>query len=424
MTDEDAGLFENDVFRDSEDEYEEEYDDCEDPEPYYILEDNVGEDEPHKAISEELPAISDDEQALVNEWWEDYKTMQDVDQIRLHLEGFMREHPSLVVNLELHHEVLFELGAAYNRLNRNNEYIDLLIKMRNDFPASYIKSFGYYDSDIIAHKVITERKHEIGEYLSYFREYPAHDPDSLFKTINFMMATNCQDLVSPLVREIYYEVCTSPEIFGGDEILESLVQSYFIPFLRADFTSNDMEELAWQLESLKFPLNEDYYNPEYLQGLFACIFGTYPKWSLGDCKTRKELFTQYHLVCHNFMRFLKEEKGKDWMAAAFYRNTLFNYLANVITKGKKPKEDYVFSKNKIDQTIMRTCRGFLSLDSTMTLVSLSSIYWFAEYLASAETISQERKDSIQLWCTELYQTTYPVLASQEIEARAFAVFPS
>lgn len=421
IEEEDQALFEDEDFADLEEDDDEGEDDIEWD---YILEDEAVEDQARKKISDKIPAISHAQEVLVDKWWEDYKRMQDVDQIKRHLEAFLDEHPSLVVNLELHHDALFELGAAFNRQNRPAEYIDLLIRMRKDFPDSYIKSFGYYDRDIISHKISTGQKDEIEDYLSYFREYPDHDPDNLFKVLRMLMAANCQEIVSRFVRDIYYEVCTSPNIFGGEEILDPLVLSYFIPFLRADYSADDMEELAWQLQKIKIPLNEDYYRPDYLQEEFSSIFGNYSGWTIKDCKTRKDMFRRYHTVGLNFMRFLKEEKGKDWMAAELHRKMLLTYLANVIPTNKKPKEAFIFTKDKIEHTIASTCKSFLFLDSIKTFVSLSAIYWFAEYLAGTQTITQDRKDLIQQWCSELYETVYPGLVAQEIEALAFAAFPS
>ena len=143
-----------------------------------------------------------------------------------------------------------------------------------------------------------------------------------------------------------------------------------------------------------------------------------PEWCWSMC---------HHLVLDEraffFMGFLHEEKGKDWLAAEFHRKLLLRYLIHAIPKGKRPRETFVFTKNKIETTIARTCKSFIFLDSTAALVSLNSIYWFAEYLETTQCITEERRAAIQQWCLELHKQVLPGLLSTEVSARAFERFP-
>ncbi len=63
------------------------------------------------------------------------------------------------------------------------------------------------------------------------------------------------------------------------------------------------------------------------------------------------------------------------------------------------------------------------VDSTAAIVSLNSIYWFAEYLEGTESITEERRAMIQGWCMELYNAMFPGLARTDLSARAFEKFP-
>jgi hypothetical protein len=376
-----------------------------------------------KTISDEVPEISAAETALVDAWWDTYKKLKKPDDIRQHLETFFAEHPDLVENLELHHEVLFELGAQYVREGRHGEYINLLIRVRKEFPEAYLKSFGYYDEDLISYLVMTGRKAEIPEFLGLFKAYPSHDPNNLFKVLLYLMANNCQEIAISFVRDVYYEVCTSPGIIGGDNILEPLVHSYLIPFLRPDVSNKDMDTLAQQLREIKILLKEQYYTPDFLKKRLHFIFAEFTNWNISDCQTNKEIYTRYDEVCLNFMGFLHEQKGKDWMAAEFFRKMVYLYLVYVIPEGKRPKEAFVFTKNKIDRTLSRLCRDLIFLDSTRLCGSLNALYYFAEYLVHTNSITEEWAQQIQAWCTELFQSVFPSLVENYFPVKIFEQFP-
>lgn len=382
---------------------------------------------PIKTISDESPEISEEENALVDAWWETYKKLfkahNGPDEVRAHLDTFLNEHPDLVENLELQHEVLFELGARYVRQGRHADAINLLTRMRREFPSTYIKSFGYYDEDMISYLIITGRKDKIPEFLNYFTEYPSHDPDNLFKVLDLLMAHNCQDIVIPFATEIYHEVCTSPKIVGGHEILEPVILGHFIPFLHQDVSDKEMDSLAQQLRGLKVPLNPNYYKPAFLKERIHKILGEFTGWNIDDCQTNRAIFDRYYHISLNFMGFLHREKGKDWTAADFFRNRVYQYLVYVIPEGKRPKEAFVFTKNKIDRTLSKLCQSLFSPDPARVFGSLSALYYFADYLLLTQSITQERAEQIQQWCSELFQSVLPGLEKEYFSAKAFEQFP-
>ncbi len=422
---EDAELFEDEVRNDELDEVDdnEEVDEDEDEEVGQTFEDVKVERRPRKRVPKETPPISDAEEEIVEEWWKKYKEMHGIEEIRKHIDDFLHDHPELVPNLELHMEVLFELGADYVREGRHAEYIDLLLIMRSRFADSYIKSFGYYDRDIISHKITIGRKDEVANFLGYFKEYPEEDPDNLFKTIEVMMANNCLEMVTDLVQDVYYDVCTSEEVFGGDELIEILIMAYMAPFLKPDFTQTDLEELSSRLRNIRSPLKNESCQPDFLRQHFELILNNRKGWNIGDCKTRRAVINRYYDVSLNFMGFLHERKGKDWLAAEFHRKMLFRYLVRVIPEGKRPRETFVFTRDKIETTILRICRSFIFVDSTAAIVSLNSLYWFAEYLEGTESITKERRVMIQGWCLAVYQEVFTDLLRSELSAKAFERFP-
>ena len=417
IPDEDYGNYEDNI--DKEDYYP--HDDLENDDDLeeYLTPEKVSQ----KKISYELPEISEKEDALIDDWYKVYKNLEGPDELRRHLEDFMDKYPELVVNLEMHQEVLFEIGARYVRQDKHKEYIDLLTRIRNDFPESYKKSYGYFDRDNISYMLMTGQKEKIPQYLENFREYPDHDPGNLFKLIDLLSATNCQKIIIPFVRDIYYDVCTSSEINRGEDILDEVILSYYIPYLKPDFSEQDMEKLADQLKEIKIPLNDNFKQPDTLKEDVVSIFKKTKGWHIQDCITNHDIYSRYHEITRNFMGYLHQRTNMDWMAANFYRKMTFKYLSGVIPRGKRPKEAFVFTKSIIENTIVKTCKDMLFLYSTGALGILNSIWYFAGYLEETESIEEELKNKIQQWCKELFDQSNTILAEESFAAKVFKRFP-
>ena len=184
-----------------------------------------------------------------------------------------------------------------------------------------------------------------------------------------------------------------------------------------------MEELAARLRALEAPIKEEYYQAAFLKQRLQRIFGTYRNWGIDPRMTNREIYRFYDEVTLNFMGFLHREKGLDWMAAEHFRSLASTYLVEVIPEGKKPREAFVFTETTLDRTLARTCQRMFFLDSRLTLGSLNALYWFAEYLEGTDTIGAGRRDRIQTWCRDLFESLYPHLEKQCFQARAFKRFP-
>ena len=116
--------------------------------------------------------------------------------------------------------------------------------MRRDFPSAYLKNFVYYDRDIICYKVVNRELDGIEDYLSWFKEYPDADADILSNLIDFLMVTECDQQLIPLLEANYYPMYRSDKVIGDGGIMAPLVQSYCTPYLDRDWTREDLDALS------------------------------------------------------------------------------------------------------------------------------------------------------------------------------------
>lgn len=383
------------------------------------------EDEPFVSptISDELPEISEEEETIVDAWWAAYDDMEDPDKIIRHLDSFFQTHPGLVTNLELHHEALFELGDKLIDADRASEYIELLQRLRRDFPDVYLRRFSYFDLEVIRYKIASQEREGIEDYLNWFKQYPDHDADNLFSLIDFLMATECDQPLFGLLEAAYYPVCRSKKVIGGSKILAPLIFSYCAPYLHQGWTRADLEVLAEQLKSIRIPLNDQFYHPENLDSLFEEILGERDAEFFATFSDTRDIHEYYRTVTHNFMGWLHKEKQFSWMKALFYRNLVNRYLIYVIPDGKRPKRPFVFSKKLLDSTISRIAGMMFSLDTCRTLGALNAIHWFAEYLLRYQAISKDECANVQEWCEALWGSAFPQFLESTIDALAFDNFP-
>lgn len=385
------------------------------------FEDESFETMPRRTIKDEPPEIDPAREAIVDEWWKIYKELKTMDEIKNHIESLLSENPELVTYFDVR-ELLYRLSDLCIREKRTEEYVELLIRIRNEFPDLYKFRFPRLDRDIISYQLLTGRKDKIVEYLGYYREYPVHDPDVLFELLDLLMANNCQDIVRDFVLEIYHEVCASDGIINWHDILEIVFCCNSIPFLKSDVSDAEISEWADRIKAVTIPLNEKMSDTGFLRDRVNLILNDYFDWQVNDCKTIDDIFNRYDEITFNFKGFLTKKKGMDWTAAHFFRKMVFLYLIHVIPEGKRPKQTFVFTKSLIDKTIGRTCSRLFFLNSTRVFGMLNGLYYFAEYLENTESISEQEKTFVQKWCAELFDN-YKYLTTDNLSGVLFEKFP-
>ena len=176
--------------------------------------------------------------------------------------------------------MFFELEGDFKKVDKTEEYIYFLIKIRNEFPSTYERSSGYYDKNIIAWLIANNRQAEIALYLGYFIKYPVDFADQLFELVDLLLAT---DNISPLISlasAVLYNLTQSTKIYGGDCIADPLIWQTMTKYLQQDFTKNNiadfMNELTVVLHPIEVEINEE--SLSYWELKFTDILKPFTRW--------------------------------------------------------------------------------------------------------------------------------------------------
>ena len=397
---------------DDDDDYEE-FDDLESLQP---SKDEVVAEAPKKLLS-------DTEQEVINDWWKVAKQISDPDELLGHSEKFMLSHPELVAELGFEGEVMFELRDMYVLQDRHQEYINILSRLRTEFQETYLKGFAYFDMDMVAWLVMNGQRADVSEYLTNFRADPSYDPDLLFATIYFMMSWNCQEILADFIPAICHEVCTSPAIHGGDEIINSMVVLIMAPFLDQGLDGYDVQELTEELVKIGDGVNQLWTDPEFLKDRFDCILGIHERWSLDGCDTRSQAVRRYYQMTSNFMGWLVAHKNLDWCAADYHRQFVFDYLVAALPEKRKPRDQFPFAEKSMDVLMGNLSRGMFRVSSTKLFGLLNGAYWFLEFLENTMSLDAKQASQGRAACVRIFEDIYPSHRKHDFYALAWEQFP-
>ncbi len=373
-------------------------------------------------IKSDFPPASEKDEEIIEEWWNAFDSLESCNDKREHIETFLQSHSAIAAPMDLP-DAIFQLEGQYHEEGRMDEYIAFLLMVRQNYPTFYVQDYQFYDNSIISYKVIHGQKEEVPQYLDLYQRYVDKDADYLFKLIDFLMVSNCQDIVIPFIRNIYRYVLGSPNILRGEDIGAHLMFSYVIPYLKEDCSDDELSTLREEVQRLDVPVKKDFFDLDYLRKHLSLILNTFNEWNIEDCSTNREISQRYWDICLNFMGFLHHEKNLDWMTAYFYENMVFEYLAYSTPEGKRPKQPFVFTKNQIQKMQDERCSSFMFVSAPRWGGMLNGIYYFAEYLERTHSITTDYREDIQRWCVEIFNEDYPKLIRIEYMAGIFATFP-
>ncbi len=384
------------------------------------------EDSRKSILNKPYPVISAAEQQLVEDWWETLEDIKGPEDTRKHIEHFMQMHPHLVENLGLEDEVLFELGSDYKKVGKAEDYIQFLLKIRNEFPGTYGRSGGYYDLDIIAWLIANNRQDEIENYLSYFKEYPIDFPEQLFELVQLLEATdNVAPLIS-LVTATFKQVTCSNEILSGNEILIPLVSQTMSKYLQKGIADINVDEFMDELSQVVSPVTLDKTDDtlNHWKNIFENIVRPFTNWPTDIPKKKSQIEKRYQAIADNFSRYLHEKTGISWVSARFYASLILRYFHKYLDSANgKIKNQFDFAKPTINQIAGSVSKKLLWIDCTKMVSLLQAIYHFAGYLQECGNITEAEKLTIQQDCRTLYHVAHPSLIKNYTEAACYKTFP-
>lgn len=390
-------------------------------------EDVENEDEDEDENSKEFgdyPEISEAENKKIDDWWEKYKKLKSHSAIMEHIEDFLEHHSiDVIVNLGLEHEVLFELITDYVKEGKSDEIIAYMMRFREKYPEVYIRSAGYYDSDIIAWLITKNRESEIQNYLNYFEAYPVNYVDKLFETIDFLIATNHTEALAPLVYKIYKQIWYSDEVFGGFEISDIPVYDIYSRYLKENVSNNELQALVEDLKGLGLDFGENYINTKFWKERIEMYHREFVKWDEKIPVKKTQLKDKIYQISENFTKYLHQHKKISLYSANYYSSQLHDYYAEILDSDKKPKKLFNFPKNQIDHIITKMSRHMMWINVTKAFSLLNTLYYFAEYLCLCGNYSEEEKLEVQKATKEFHNLVYTSQIKAQIETGAFEKFP-
>jgi hypothetical protein len=367
--------------------------------------------------------LSPDDMAVCEEWGTEYVKISDPDKLRHHIENFMDLHPDLIREIDLAGEPLFELGGMYVRQGRHQSYIDILNRLRTEFPDEYFRSFPYFDNDAIIWLVINGYKDDISELLNNYRRYPERNADQLFELIYFLMSWNCQDILTDFLRDVYKKVCSSPGIIGGNEIVAPVITTVMAPYLEQGIDKMDVGKLADEIKIFGDLVNPDWTDPEFLGKQIETILGRHEQWNLDDCRTRNQAIERYYDMTTDFMGWIVRNTGLDWCAAEYHRELVFEYLAGALPKKKKHRKTFPFAEKDMERQLIQLSENFMWLEPTRLFGFLNGIYLFQKFLVESLSLAPEEARVNMDSCVHLFEKSYPALLTQDFKALAWEKFP-
>ncbi len=404
---------------DDEEEYDEdEYDDTPTLSPAIEEEVQKLSQEPYE---EEYPEINKEDDKKVDDWWNKYKGLKNPDDIKQHIDQFIENNPEQVnINLGLEHETLFELIAAYVRQGRSDDIFPYIMDFREKHPGIYIRSFAFYDADIIEWLLAKNRKNEIPKYFNLFEQYPIHAADQLHEVIKCLDATGNIDIALPLIKKVYKAMIYSDELFGSDEITNPLINHTIAKYLNKEINPTVIKQFFEELNLLDININTD---NTYWMDLFGIFKSdTFETWNEDIPKKKVDFFQLVKNISKDFANFLVKNKDFSFQTADYYSLQLFLYY-NALVNEKKPENIFSITNDQIEYTIPKMCNGYFNFDATKLMSLLNALYYFAQYLYECKNYNEEQRDDLIKRLKQYHTSQYNILCKTEVIALAFEKFP-
>ena len=367
-----------------------------------------------------LPEITAKEQELVQAWGEKYIEIDAPDEHIIHLKNFIQDHPSLVPHLYLDEEALFEIGASLLQNARGKEYIEILLDIRQNFLDVYMRSYSYYDKDLVVYHICQGEFEMAAQFINNFKAYPDDDPDMLYPLIDFLCVSNRPDLISELLRDNYLDIIYSNNIMSSGEIIDPFLWAcFYVSELENGYDEKSINALSATLESLKIDFVDGYTQPEKITERLNFITEKIEKPFEEMFKASKIAMDFYYQISLNYIGWIHENKNIPWLTAYYYHTFILEYFKIAIPKNKRPKKSFVFVKSHFESMLVEMSLNVFGFEATKELSSLKAFSLFFDYLSAHQAISRNEAEELQDVCKVFHKKKLPELLESQFEAFYF-----
>ena len=394
--------FDEDDFEDDEnfDEDDLDYDDEDDLDSVFSFDENT-----------ELPKLSDEEMQLVDNWWDKYKKMKDTVKERKHLVAFINQYPHLVDYLELYHEVLFELGSDHLKKGIYDIFVELLLRIRKEYPYTYKKCYKYYDSDLIYWYVAQGRFDEIDTFFNYFREdkkFSEHLEDLMM----FFHSINRPDILLKLLAGTMHT----------DHIsfikINNIIQKYIDRPVTDKLVQLILQEHAPE------HVGDDVYNVKIVKENMLNYTRPFVAWDTNLLRKRSQALDYYRKISLNFAYYLYKNTDLSLISAVVNSKNIGNYYYRVVYNNNNlPVDTFCLDEKSILKNSLNYNDSIFWGYEMGCFIELNVLYHFAAYLNVCGNISEEKKKELQEMITNLYQGAFKISKDKGPEMLMYKQFP-
>ena len=407
-------MFEED---ESDDYSDEDFDDesshpDDDPQEEYESDDDESSDEDELDDEDSIPELSKEENSLINDWWNEYKMMKGTVTERKHLVAFIEKYPHLVDYMGLEHEVLFEMGAAHFREGIYETFVELLLRIRKEYPVTYGKCYGWHDYDMICWSVAQGRPEDIPPYFYYFQQDNTRDYyGKLVDIISFLRATNHSDI---LLEECKKGRCIK---YSKHLIACDVMSRYLDKPVSQESVNSLMDEIILNGIELNYPNENEYWRERWLR-----YIRPFTQWDDNLPAKRTDAMKYYLDIANNFAYFLFQKTGLSFSSAEYYSDTVYQYYQKVVSDYKRPVDIFCLDKDTFGKkSFLNTFRGLQS--DIDYLAQINALYHYATYLKTCGNITEEKEQEFQKQMVEFHRNYYSRFYDTGPEMLSFSNFP-
>lgn len=339
------------------------------------------------------------------------------------IKDFVINHPNLVPNLYLHEEAIFEIEGRSLKSGNYDDFIDFLKWYRDNAFNAYILSGTHYDLSLITHQLVNGDIGDIAKYFSIYKEYPGRDPDNLMKLVDLFKATNNQELLIELLKDIHPYVYYSPGIIGGEDFVLPILKDTFCKYLKKDYTDQDIDSLVNSVKEIsnQFPDMRICINRGFWVHLLEDMYKRVP--AEKHLKNKKEIEEYFSHIRNHFEVFLHETRGKHWITAEYYSVLILEYLFKQLEENKIGRKPFQLNKDRVDNYLANQFRDIIGIREIPSLAFIQALFYFSEYLGETGLISSECRNSNESVCNDLYEILYDICLKSNYGAKLFEKFP-